>query len=328
VTALAHHSPEPPPLPRRDPAGHKGTFGTVVVIGACCHHQPDDDHTTHPSMLGGACFTAVAALRAGCGLAKLLIPDPLVPAALTIAPSATAFAIPVDHTTGDIIPHRAASVIDHACRTASAAVIGPGLGISRGAIAATLRLLAQPELPVIADADAISCMAEVEDIAPDINAPLILTPHPGEFARIAKSLGLSADLSSPTARTAAVEHLARRLGSVVVLKSDTTIVSDGHATWTHHRPNPVLATAGSGDVLAGILAALIAQHVRPHIPLGSFTKASQHQGGLSLYDAARLAVAIHADAAALWHADTGASGGMLALELADRIPRAVEARRA
>lgn len=316
-------NPDPlPDLPARDTAGHKGTFGTVVVIGGAFHRHHADDSTIAPTMLGGACFTALAALRTGCGLAKLLIPEPLIPAALAIAPSATAFALPIDDSTADIIPHRAAQVIDHALAGARCAAIGPALGTSPGASAATLRLLTQPDIPVVADADAINCMAAIPDIGPDIRAPLILTPHPGEFARLADALRINN--ADPTA---AAESLARRLGAIVILKSQRTIVTDGHATWTHDAPNPLLATAGSGDVLTGVIASLIAQHVRPHIPLGSFTKASQHLGGISLYDAARLAVAIHADAAAAYRDATARTGGMLATDLLDRIPDAVERRR-
>jgi len=279
-------------------------------------------------MLGGACFAALASLRSGCGLTKLVVPEPLVAAALSVAPSATAFGVPVDPDSGDIVPHKAAAVIDGAVAKAQAAVIGPGLGVSPGAIAATLRLVGQPDLPVVVDADGLNCLAEVPDVTPDLHAPLVLTPHIGEFARLARSLDVPGDVSDHAHRIGAAETLARRLGAVIILKSHATIVTDGHLTWALEHPNPVLATAGSGDVLAGLIAGIIAQHVRPHVPLGSYTRASQHLGGMSLYDAARAGVAIHAEAAARWHAESGATGGMLATDLIERIPGAVETFRA
>ena len=315
-----------PRVPRRDASGHKGTFGTVVVVGGCCHRQRDEDGASAPTMIGGACFSALAALRAGCGLAKIVAPEPVMAAALAIAPSATGFGVPVDAVTGDMVPHRAAAVIDAALAGARAIVVGPGLGVSPGAIAAVLRVVAQDQVPVVVDADAINCLAAVPEIGLDLRAPMVMTPHIGEFARLAQSLGVSAKTDSVADRRAAAEMMAQRLGAVVVLKSDVTVVTDGQATWEQDRPNPVLATAGTGDVLTGIIAGMIAQHVRPHIALGSFTKASQHLGGLSVVDAARVGVAIHADAAGLWRAASGTSGGMVAMELLELVPRAVESR--
>ena len=313
-------------MPRREASGHKGTFGTVVVVGGCCHRQRDEDEKGAPTMIGGACFSALAALRTGCGLAKLVMPEPVMAAALAIAPSATGFGVPVDPETGDMVPHRAAAVIDAALAGARAIVVGPGLGVSPGAIAAVLRVVAQADVPVVVDADAINCLAAVPEFWVDLRAPMVVTPHIGEFARLAKSLGMDSGGESDSDRRAAAEAMAQRLGAVVVLKSAVTVVTDGHATWEQDRPNPVLATAGTGDVLTGIIAGLMAQHVRPHIALGSYTKASQHLGGLSILDAARLGVAIHADAAVLWRAGSGTSGGMVAMELLELVPRAVETR--
>lgn len=315
-----------PRVPRRDASGHKGTFGTVVVVGGCCHRVAGDDAPALPTMIGGACFSALAALRTGCGLAKIVAPEPVIGAALTIAPSATGFGVPVDVATGDMLPHQAAAAIDAALVGARAVVIGPGLGVSPGAIAAVLRVVAQADVPVVVDADAINCLAQVPEFWVDLRAPMVVTPHIGEFARLAKSVGMDAGGDSATDRRAGAEAMAQRLGAVVVLKSAVTVVTDGHATWEQDRPNPVLATAGTGDVLTGIIAGLMAQHVRPHIAMGSFTKASQHLGGLSILDAARLGVAIHADAAALWRAASGTSGGMVAMELLELVPRAVESR--
>jgi hydroxyethylthiazole kinase-like uncharacterized protein yjeF len=224
--------------------------------------------------------------------------------------------LPVNHADHDLNPAGAAAALDEAMGASACVVAGPGLGVSPGARAVTLRLVGQNAVPLVLDADALNALASLEDVGPDVRAPAVLTPHPGEFARLARSLGLDADaVADPSAAAGA---LARRLGVVVVLKGAQTALSDGVRDWVHDRPNPAMGTAGTGDVLCGLLGGLIAQHVRV-TPVGP--------RGMDLYDAARLAVAIHADAGARWAADTGCRGGMLAAELADRLPPAVEARR-
>src|SRR5262245_59622409 len=109
---------ELPPLPRRDPRGHKGTFGTVVVVGGCA--------SKGRRMSGAPPLAAPAALRAGCGLAKLAVPSPIVNSALVICPSATGISIPVDGR-GEMIGSDAAEVLDEQFGSAQAVVVGPGL---------------------------------------------------------------------------------------------------------------------------------------------------------------------------------------------------------
>jgi NAD(P)H-hydrate epimerase len=140
---------------------------------------------------------------------------------------------------------------------------------------------------------------------------MVLTPHPGEYARIAASLRIDADPIDPVARPHAAERLAQRLGCVVVLKGHGTVVSDGHRTWTCGHGNDALAVGGSGDVLAGVVAGLLAAHGR----------------ALGLYDCARLAVEAHAIAGERWARRAGGTAGMLAAELAAEIPAALGAMR-
>ena len=152
------------------------------------------------------------------------------------------------------------------------------------------------------------------------------SPSPsGEFRRLAATLGSAIDPLSQA--QAAAEDLARRLGAVVVLKSAATVVTDGHRTWTHDSPNSALATAGSGDVLAGLIAGLVAQHHRRPLGAGSATITSERQGGLSLYDCACLGVRAHAGAAAAWVRKSHASGGLLAPDLLAEIPGVLESMR-
>jgi NAD(P)H-hydrate epimerase len=301
-----------PGLPARDPAGHKGTFGTVAVIGGCA--------AGGSPMLGAPVLSARAALRGGAGLAKLVVPGPLATAALQLLPSATGVSLPVDGD-GRMVAHEAAAVIDGVLDGASAIVIGPGLGsVDAGGPAVeamTLRVVGQTERPVVVDADALNALAGMRDFAADVRAAAVLTPHPGEFRRLAATLGIKHDPTDPAQRTLAAEAMAQRLGVVCVLKGSGTVVSDGHRTWTCWRGHACMATAGSGDVLAGLIASLAAQ----------FVKIAPFRGPLDLFDAARLGVEIHARAGERWAETRGADAGMLAEELADAIPAVMRAMR-
>lgn len=303
---------EAPKLPIRDPRGHKGTFGTAAVLGGCAH-EPGPRGIDGLRMLGGPCFTAMAALRAGCGLARLALPAPLVDHGLTLCPSATGLALAVD-ADGRLKPHLAAEAVDALVAQAEVFIIGPGLGRSEGASAAVLRAVGQESCPVVVDADGLNALAEIPELGRDFRAAAVLTPHPGEYARLAASLGL-AEETLPEARAGA---LARRLGCVVVLKGAATAVSDGHRAWVHDQPNPALGTAGTGDVLAGLLGGLVAQHAR----------ATGGAGGVPLFDLARAAVLAHAEAGARWSEARHARGGLLATDLLEQIPATVESLRA
>lgn len=263
-------------------------------------------------MIGGPAMCAVAALRTGAGLAKLLMPEPILPAGLVIAPSATGMALPVDEC-GAIVAHQAAEVFDRALESCDCVAIGPGLGVSAPAEALTLRAVGQQQCPVVMDADALNNLAAVTDLHRDFRAAAILTPHPGEYARLAKPLGLTASPTDPDRRQDAAEQLAQRLGCIVVLKGAHTIVSDGVQSWASAAADSALATAGTGDVLTGVIAGLVAQ-------FGSGAR-------LSLYDLARIGVVAHAAAAAQWRSEHDASAGLLAMELADLIPAALESLR-
>jgi NAD(P)H-hydrate repair Nnr-like enzyme with NAD(P)H-hydrate dehydratase domain len=146
-------------------------------------------------------------------------------------------------------------------------------------------------------------------------------PHPGEFRRLAKPLSITHDPTNPDERPAAAEALAQRLGCIAVLKGQNTVVSNGLETWTCQRGHPCLATAGTGDVLTGVIASLIAQYVAPGPrAIGSIELPKPKDKPLDLYDAARLAVEIHALAGERWAEQTESTTGLKADELADLIP--------
>jgi NAD(P)H-hydrate epimerase len=294
-----------PSLPPREVEGHKGTFGSVLVIGG---------HADNPVMLGGPALAARAALRSGCGLCTLAMPEPLLASALAVASSATGCALPVD-AAGHLRPSAAAEVLDPVLARARAVVVGPGLGSGFAVQQLVVRLVSTVEVPLVVDADALNALAATPDFTADLRAPIVITPHPGEYARLAEAIGLDADPVTPARREHAAGALAARLGCVVVLKGSNTVVSDGLRAWICDAAEPALATGGSGDALSGILGGLSAQFVR-----------ADARHALPLFETACLAVQLHADSAARWAAKHG-HAGMLAEEIADGVPDAMAALR-
>jgi NAD(P)H-hydrate epimerase len=307
-----------PPLPPRPPDGHKGTFGTVCVLGG----RADDQRV----MVGGPAFAALGALRSGCGLAVLAVPTPVMAAALVVAPSATGLALPVDER-GAIKPSEVAQLIDRHIASYHCLAIGPGLGTSVPQQQVVARLIGLDVVPMVIDADALNALAELRDFHRDFRAQAVLTPHPGEYRRLAEALGIKADPVDPATRPAAAATLAQRLGCVVVLKGHRTVISDGQRTTVNQTGNVALASAGTGDVLTGVIAGFVAQFFKA--PLGNAGRhisAAKH-GGLSLLECAQLGVHVHGLAADQW-AQRHGSAGMAATDLLDEIPDALAKTRA
>jgi len=297
-----------PALPPREPRGHKGTFGSVLVVGGCAHAPR--------RMLGGAMLAARGALRAGAGRAIVAVPEPLAADALAILPEATVVALPVG-SAGELVASAAAEAIDAALAEATVVVVGPALGRSVAAGQVVMRLLAMDGPPVVVDADAIRLFASHVDAARDLRGTVVFTPHPGEASALAEALALDLDCVERATRPAAAIALAQRLGAVVALKGAGTVTSDGLRTWRCDRGNAALATGGSGDVLSGVVAAMLAQ-------FGARSVGSDAMPPAAL---AALAVEIHARAGDLWR-DAHGDAGALAHEIADLAPDAMRAMRA
>ncbi len=290
--------------PARPADAHKGEFGTVMVIGGQCGEQ---------TMIGGPALSALAALRVGAGLAVLAMPEPVLAAGLTIAPSATGIALATDGHR-QIQASAAAEAIDRRIDQDTVIAVGPGLGTALSAQQLVMRLVARPDLNLVVDADALNCLALTREFDRDLRASIILTPHPGEWRRLAGALGLRGDPIDPTQRVFAATALASRLGCIVALKGKATVVSNGIEHWVCPAGNPALATGGTGDVLTGVIAGLLAQRLRngPHDRLH--------------FDSARLGVLIHAMAADRWAERRGVAG-MLATDLLPEIPMVLQALR-
>ena len=285
-----------PALPPRPADGHKGTFGTVLVAGGCA--EPSG------MMLGAPVLAARAAVRTGCGLVRLAMPAPLLPHARTMAPWATGVALP----TGDdaALAPEAADVFERAASSAEGVVLGPGLGSGSGPSAVVRRLKDMPGTACVLDADALNAIAS-GSAEPRVGSRSILTPHPGEFQRLAAKFDIAASPIAPAERPEAARLLAERMLAVVVLKGPHTVVSDGVETWTCGHADAALAPGGTGAVMAGPIAGLWAST----------------PDSITAYNAARIGVEAHARAAAIWRKTVGADAGLLATELCDRLPLAL-----
>ncbi len=284
----------PGSLPPRPADGHKGTFGTILVIGG------RDDPTS--VMAGAPAFAALGSLRAGAGRAVLCVPRSLATVCLGLVPSATL----VPRTTGAEAPDAGVAT---ALAQADAVVIGPGLGASRGNEELLDASLATGR-SVIVDADALTLVARRSERVRSARGPVILTPHPGEYRRLAETLGCPIGGPDPDSRRQAAGALAGALNAIVVLKGAGTVVADAERLWVCDRGSAALATAGTGDVLAGIIGALVAT-MPPELPV---------------FEAVTLAVWIHAVAGERWAERRGPSG-MLAAELAAEVPAIMSALR-
>lgn len=281
-------TPGVPAPPARPKAGHKGTFGTVIVLGGS------------ETMPGAPALCAAGALRAGAGLVKLAARAEVLPWSLVFEPSATGIALDPRGDGNDVMR----SLDEADPRRLAVLAVGPGLGRSRWADEAVLAVLAGPRR-VVLDADALNALAGQSGVWPhEAEHEVVLTPHPGEFARLAASLGINESPTAPAQRPTAARAMAKATGAVVVLKGDGTIVADavGH-TFINTTGNPALATAGSGDILTGIIASLVAQ-------------------GMRAFNAACLGVHVHGLAADLWAESNGPSG-LTARDLAALVPRAM-----
>lgn len=309
----------PPLLPTRARDSHKGTAGTVGVIGGCAGDG-------QARMVGAPALAARAALRAGAGLAKIASPDRILTEVIGLCPSATGVSLATG-ADGAVVAHEAAAVLDRLANDAGCLVVGPGMGSGDAVESSALRAVGQQECPVVLDADGLNALASVAHYAGEIRGRVIVTPHPGEFRRLAGPLKIAEDPTDDATRTAAAERLAQALGCVVVLKGAGTVVSDGHRTWVCERGHPCLATAGTGDVLAGVIGGLVAQYAAAAPIAPGIAMTVDPRKPLDLFDCARVGVLAHAIAGERWAAGHDASAGLLAAELADEIPAVIETLR-
>ena len=225
---------------RRPQICHKGDFGRVVLF---CGSR---------GMAGAAALCANAAMRAGAGLTTILCRKSLLPILQTLAPGAMCAVLP--ERNGMLLPE-SVEIARKALDRADAACIGCGLGQTSD-VMPILRLFAKAECPVVWDADALNLLAKTDGILP-LKESDVITPHPGEAARLLDCT--PGEVTSDM--LAALDRLHDLCGCTVLLKGARSLISDGMDTYCNLHTSPALAKGGSGDVLAGIITALLARRL-------------------------------------------------------------------
>lgn len=276
-----------PRLADRPVDANKGMFGRVLVVAGS------------RGMSGAAVLCAGGALRGGAGLVRVAVPSQLWPVVAAANPCYMTLPLPEDEN-GRLATTALPELIE-ALQASQAAAIGPGLGKSAELAKLVPMVVSHTETPLVLDADALNAMAGQVEHLQQRGRPTVLTPHPGEFARlIGKSVA-----EVQAARQEHAVRFAAAHGVVVVLKGFGTIVTDGQQVFLNPTGNPGMATGGTGDVLAGLIAALMGQ-------------------GMETFAAAQLGVYLHGLAGDLACADKGETS-LIASDLLDYLPRAFQA---
>lgn len=282
-----------PRLPLRRLDAHKGDFGRILVVGGSA------------GMIGAPALAAQAALRGGAGLVVMAVPQYVHKPAAILCPCATSIYLASDEA-GNLL-HEAVSQFMHATKMADVIAVGPGFGV--GTIQQNIVQAAiEQEKPLVLDADGLNNLSAMTNWPAARRCSAVLTPHPGEFARLshlpAKEIASNRrDLAQTSAKIwASASPSAGPF--VLLLKGAGTVVTDGAETFVNKTGNPGMATGGSGDVLTGLVAAMIGQ-------------------GLLPFDAACLAVHCHGRAGDIAAAQLGQIS-MIATDIIARLPDAIK----
>ncbi len=241
-------------ISKRPFEAHKGDFGRVLAIGGS------------EGMAGAIALTGLSALRSGSGLVKVAVPEMIQslvgsqnPCLMTIGCLAE----------GDYFHGASEGALSHHAVWADVVAIGPGMGRGEAQKWILKKLYAEVAQPMVVDADGLNSLADEKVDLLKHGGQRILTPHPGEFQRLTGS-----QITNRGEMEAAATQLAQAINAVVVLKGNQTFVTDGNRIFRNQTGNPGMATAGSGDVLTGVITSLVGQ-------------------GLSPFDAASLGVHLH-----------------------------------
>jgi NAD(P)H-hydrate epimerase len=275
-----------PVLPPRSAESHKGDYGRALLVGGSC------------GMSGAIGLAGLATLRGGAGLVTLAVPRSVQDVVAALEPSYMTRGLADED--GHIAAAAADDIISLA-RGATVVAIGPGLGRSPALTHLVARVYREVDKPMVVDADALFALAERPEARHKPPAPRVLTPHPGEFAR------LTGDEPDDARRVEVAAKFAQRDATgntIVVLKGHGTVVTDGTRFSVNQTGNPGMATGGAGDVLTGIITALLCQ-------------------GLAPFDAARLGAYVHGLAGDL-AADVVGQVSLIAADLIDYLPHAIK----
>ena len=271
-------------LPRR-PDVHKGDFGHIFILAGSARFS------------GAAVLSGEAAIRSGAGLVTLGIPKSLNSAIIKIKPKEV-MTLPLPETSDGSLSSAGYKKIKDFVKNADVLVVGPGLTQNKSTQGLTRKVISKIDKPVVIDADGLNALVGHLDL---VGFARILTPHPGEMARL---LGFSIKKVQDN-RIYITRKFAKDYKVTLVLKGHDTIVADFNGNlYINKTGNPGMATAGSGDVLTGMIAAFLAQ-------------------GLKAFDASKYAVYLHGLAGDL-AAKEKTQLGMIASDIIDKIPEAVK----
>lgn len=227
-------------LPDRDPFAHKGNFGKILLL---CGSK---------GFTGAAALAAMGALRCGAGLVYLGVPESIYEIEAIKLTEPVIFPLP---DTNGSFGQQAVDKILSRLQGMDAVLIGPGIGRTDGTFAVVKAVLESYNRPVVLDADGINVLSEHIDLLRGRTGPTVLTPHDGEFARIGGILTKD--------RAQAAMAFAQETKSIILLKGHRTVITDGRMCYLNQTGNPGMAVGGSGDVLAGMITALIGQGISP-----------------------------------------------------------------
>ncbi len=279
-------TPVLPRLPARAADSHKGDYGQALLIGGS------------RGMSGAIAMAGMAALRGGAGLVTLATADACLDTVASFEPSYMTTPLPCDDF-GRITLVARDKIVELA-ENATCIACGPGIGRSIELTNLIGWIYKSLTTPIVLDADALNALAARPQRLANPGGPRIITPHPGEFKRLVHNEELPLEKMAEKATTLAADH-----GIVIALKGHRTLVTDGQLEFRNTTGNPGMATGGSGDVLTGLITALVCQ-------------------GLPPFDAAQLGVHLHGLAGDLAAADLG-QVSLIASDLVRYLPDAFQA---
>lgn len=274
-------------VPHRGPGSTKFSSGRVSLVGGS------------PGLTGAVLLASRGAIRAGAGYATAAVPESLEPSVGATQAEVMTVACPEGDAPGALGLDALDPVLAH-CQGAAAVVFGSGMGRDPGTEALVREAVPRIEAPLVVDADALTLLGDDPSPLTAREHPTVITPHSGEMARL---LGTRPD-EVEARRLQSAREEAVRSGAVVVLKGDDSIVCERREVAINDLPSPGLATAGTGDVLAGVCGALLAR-------------------GLEPFEAASAAVILHARAGRIAARAVGSAEGVIASDVVEALPRAM-----
>ncbi len=233
-----------PHLAPRAADSHKGDYGSGLLIGGS------------RGMCGAIALAGLAALRSGAGLVRLAVPDQCLETVASYSPCFMTIPLPDDEQ--GRLAWKCLEKLEAPLANATCVAIGPGLGQSADLRKLVRRLVRTVTCPLVVDADGLNNLVDASGWRKQHSSTLVLTPHPGEWSRLS---GVSA--GDREAQCRAAVNFAANTQSIVVLKGARTLITDGHSAVWNGTGTPAMATGGSGDVLTGLITALICQGLEP-----------------------------------------------------------------